>query len=159
MAWPSILGRLLDRPMINLGFSASGDMKPPVGEVLAELDPAVYLIDCAWNMGDGPEVYLERTTQLVHTLRAAHPRTPILFIGQTLIRPDAHPTDLTRRQQAAVERLQNDGVKGLQMIDPASLIGTDGEGTVDGVHYNDLGMERQAQALLPIVSKAMGATK
>lgn len=154
MVWTSILGRMLDRPMINLGFSASGDMKAPVGEVLAELDPAAYIIDCAWNMGDSQEVYFERTTHLVTTLRKAHPATPILFIGQSLIRPEAHPTDLTRRQEIAVEKLQKEGVAGLMMIGGADLIGDDGEGTVDGVHYNDIGMQRQAQCLFPIVTRA-----
>ena len=33
MAWTSILGRLLERPVINLGFSSAGTMTPPVGEV------------------------------------------------------------------------------------------------------------------------------
>ncbi|SIO16889.1 Inosine-uridine preferring nucleoside hydrolase [Singulisphaera sp. GP187] len=155
MVWTSILGRMLDRPVINLGFSASGDMAAPVGEVLAELDPAVYLIDCAWNMGDSQDVYFARTTQLVQTLRKAHPVTPILFIGQSLIRPEAHPTELTRRQEVAVQRLQKEGVEGLMMIGGTDLIGTDGEGTVDGVHYNDIGMQRQAQYLFPIVSKVL----
>lgn len=155
MAWPAILGRLLDRPVINLGFSASGDMASPVGEVLAELDPAAYVIDCAWNMGDSQEVYLQRTKALVQSLRAAHPSTPILFIGQSLIHPEAHPTDLTRRLEIAVKRLQDEGATGLTMVPAADLIGHDGEGTVDGVHYNDLGMHRQAQHLLPIVRDAI----
>ena len=44
-AWASILGRLLDRPIINLGFSSAGTMTPPVGEVLAELNPAAQRQD------------------------------------------------------------------------------------------------------------------
>ena len=157
MAWTSILGRLLDRPIINLGFSSAGTMTPPVGEVLAELDPAAYVIDCTWNMGDTQEVYFDHTTKLVHTLRQAHPLTPILFVGQSHIRPEAHPTDLTNRQEAAVLRLQKEGIAGLQMIPGTDLIGDDGEGTVDGVHLNDLGMERQARVLFPIISKVLGA--
>ncbi|UCF38722.1 MAG: SGNH/GDSL hydrolase family protein, partial [Acidobacteriota bacterium] len=42
---PAILGRRLDRPVINLGFSGNGRMEPEVGALLAELDPAVYVID------------------------------------------------------------------------------------------------------------------
>jgi hypothetical protein len=155
MAWTAILGRLLDRPVINLGFSSAGTMSPPVGEVLAELDPAAYVIDCTWNMGDTQEVYFDHTTRLVHTLRKTHPLTPILFVGQSLIRPEAHPTDLSNRQEAAVRRLQMEGIAGLEMIPGTDLIGHDGEGTVDGVHLNDLGMERQARVLFPIVSKAV----
>jgi hypothetical protein len=130
-------------------------MTPPVAEPLAELDSAAYVIDCTWNMGDGPEVYLERITALVHTLRQAHPTTPILFIGQSHIRPDAHPTNLTRHQEAAVLSLQHEGIKHLILVSGGDLIGHDGEATVDGVHLTDLGMDRQARALLPIVQKVL----
>lgn len=155
MVWTSILGRLLDRPVINLGFSASGTMEPPVAEPLAELDPAAYLIDCTWNMGVGPEVYLDRITQLVHTIRKAHPLTPILFVGQSVIRTDSFPDDLSGHQAAAVKSLQKEGVQGLILVPAENLIGHDGEGTVDGVHLSDLGMDRQARCLFPLVSKAL----
>jgi hypothetical protein len=46
-------------------------------------------------------------------------------------------------------------VKGLVIVAPDDFIGDDGEGTVDGVHYNDIGMQRQAQCLFPIVSKVL----
>ncbi|MBP7049711.1 MAG: nucleoside hydrolase [Phycisphaerae bacterium] len=156
MAWPAILGRLLDRPVINLGFSGSGTMEPPVAEVLADLDPAAYVIDCTWNMGVGQEAYMDRVGQLVRTIRKAHPVTPILFVGQSHLRPEAHPTELTLRQETAVQALQKEGVEGLILVPGADLIGHDGEGTVDGVHPNDLGMDRQARSLLPIVSEAVG---
>jgi lysophospholipase L1-like esterase len=155
MLWTAILGRLLDRPVINLGFSSAGTMQPPVAEPLAELDPAAYVIDCTWNMGDGPEVYLDRVTQLVRTIRKARPLTPIVFVGQSHMRPEAHPTDLTRRQEAAVRSLQKKGVKDLILVPGTDLIGDDGEGTVDGVHPNDLGMDRQARYLFPLVKKAV----
>jgi hypothetical protein len=156
LIWTSILGRMLDRPVINLGFSASGDMAPPVGEVLSEIDAAAYLIDCTWNMGTGKEMFLDHVTKLVQPIRAAHPRTPILFMGQSHLDPDAHPTERTRDQESAVHSLEKDGVKGLISVTPDDFIGDDGEGTVDGVHYNDIGMQRQAQSLFPIVSKVLG---
>ncbi len=155
MAWTAILGRLLDRPVINLGFSGSGTMEPPVAEPLAELDPAVYVIDCTWNMGVNQEVYMDRIGQLVRTIRGMRPSTPIVFVGQSHIRPEAHPTDLSRRQEAAVLALQKEGFEGLILVPGADLIGNDGEGTVDGVHPNDLGMDRHARALFPLVSKAV----
>lgn len=155
MIWTSILGRMLDRPVINLGFSSSGDMAPPVGEVLAEIDAAAYLIDCTWNMGTGKEMFLDHVTKLVQAIRKAHPVTPILFMGQSMLRPDAHPTERTRDQEFAVQSLQKDGVKGLVIVGSDDFIGDDGEGTVDGVHYTDIGMQRQAQSLFPIVSMAV----
>jgi hypothetical protein len=154
MAWTAILGRALDRPVINLGFSGAGAMEPPVAEPLAELAPSAYVIDCTWNLSVGPEVYLERIAKLVRTIRASRPVTPIIFVGQSQLRPEAHPTELSRRQEAAVLRLQEEGVRGLVLVPGTDLIGGDGEGTVDGVHPNDLGMDRQARCLSPIVRKA-----
>jgi GDSL-like Lipase/Acylhydrolase family/N-terminus of Esterase_SGNH_hydro-type len=160
MAWPAILGRLLDRPVINLGFSGSGTMEPPVAEPLAEVDAAAYVIDCIWNMNDDPKTYMDHVSKLVHTIRKTRPAAPIIFVGQSMIRPDAHPTKATLGQEAAVRSLQKDGVEGLFVAPGKDLVGDDGEGTVDGVHPNDLGMDRQARALLPIVKKALdGPTK
>jgi hypothetical protein len=158
LAYTAILGRLLDRPVINLGFSGSGTMQPPIGEVLAEIEaPAGYLIDCTWNMGDGQAVYTERIARLVEALRARHPAVPIVFVGQSHIRNEAHPTALTQRQEVAVEQLRQAGTHGLTLVPGRDLVGRDGEGTVDGVHPNDLGMERQARHLSPIVRDALAA--
>ncbi len=156
MAWTAIVGRMLDRPVINLGFSSAGTMQPPVADALAELDPAVFVIDCTWNMGDDQGVYMQRIGQLVPTIRKARPATPIIFVGQSHIIPESHPRELTQRQENAVRKLQEEGVKGLLLVPGEVLIGDDGEGTVDGVHMNDLGMLRQAEALAPVVSKAIG---
>ncbi len=71
------------------------------------------------------------------------------------MRPEAHPTERSRSQEAAVLSLQREGVQGLVLVPGTDLIGGDGEGTVDGVHPNDLGMDRQARCLLPIVAKAV----
>ena len=155
MIWTSILGRMLDRPVINLGFSSSGDMAPPVGEVLAEVDAAAYVIDCTWNMGTGREMFLDHVSKLVLAIRKTHPVTPILFMGQSMFRPDAHPSERTRDQEFAIQSLQKDGVQNLVLVPPSDFLGNDGEGTVDGVHYTDIGMQRQAQSLFPIVAKVL----
>ena len=35
--------------MINLGFSGNGNMDPEVAALRAELDPAIFVIDCLPN--------------------------------------------------------------------------------------------------------------
>jgi lysophospholipase L1-like esterase len=152
LAWPAILGRHLDRPVINLGFSGAGRMEAPVVDVIAELDPALFMIDCLWNIGDqrSPEIET-RVTHLATTLRQRHPATPILFVGQSDIRNERHPTGATKAQERAIQALQSAGMKGLHLVPGNLLLGFDREGTVDGVHPNDLGMMRHADALTPIV--------
>ena len=96
MSFSAILGRRLDRPVINLGFSGNGRMDPEVVDLLAELDAAVYCIDCLPNM-QGPEI-AERTEPLVRTLRKARPEAPIVLIEDRI----THGTTV-RRSVAALE--------------------------------------------------------
>ena len=50
MVYTSQVERLLNYPVLNLGFSGHGLMQQEVGAVLARLDPALYVLDCEWNM-------------------------------------------------------------------------------------------------------------
>jgi len=40
----------------------------------------------------------------------------------------------------------------LHYLEGANLLGTDGEGTVDGTHPTDLGFSRMAQIIGPVVA-------
>ncbi len=155
MAWTAILGRWMDRPVINLGFSGSGKMEPPIGEVLGELEAAAYIIDCTWNMGDSQEVYTERVSHLVYSIRKVHPDTPIVFMGQSFVQRQTHPTELSQRLEQAVRQMQQEGAKGLVFVPADDFVGDDGEATVDGVHLTDLGMYRQARSLLPVMKEVL----
>jgi hypothetical protein len=78
MAHVAQLGRRLDYPTVNLGFSGNGKMEAEVVELLAEVPASLYIIDCLPNLR-APEVR-ERTEPLVRRLRRSHPRTPILLV-------------------------------------------------------------------------------
>jgi hypothetical protein len=155
-AWPAILGRMLDRPVINLGFMGSGLMEPELSALLAELSPEVFVIDCLWNMALLTEPEIDRRIGvLIATIRKAHKETPIVFVGQSCPYPEVHPTKWTKCQAAAVRKARESGVRGLVLIDGVKLMGTDGEGTVDGCHPTDLGMLRQAEVLRPIIARLL----
>ena len=157
LAYPAVLGRRLDRPVINLGFSGSGRMEPGVVEILAEQAPAAFVIDCLWNLSDELPAEIERrVTQLITTVRRKHPNTPIVFVGQSEFRREQHPTVATQAQERAVRAQSMAGVAELHLVAGIDLLGTDGEGTVDGVHPNDLGMLRHADALGPVMMKLLG---
>ena len=160
MPHPAILGRRLDRPVINLGFSGNGTMDPSVGDLLTELDAAVYIIDCLPNMqGDA---VAERTAPLVHQLRAVRPHTPILLVED---RTYANTPFLTSRQQrhetsraalrAAYDGLIAEGVESLYYLPGELLLGSDREDTTDGSHPNDLGFYRQANAFEPVLREML----
>lgn len=149
----AILGRLLNREMVNLGFSGSGRMEPEVAALIAELPAAMFVIDCLWNMDEGS--IMTRVMELAAAIRKLHPDVPIVFVGQSHIVTGQHPTRFTRLQEQAVAELRRKGFTGLHLVPGARLLGDDGEGTVDGVHPTDLGMMRQAEALAPALARIL----
>lgn len=154
LAFPAIMGRKLSTPVINLGFSGSGKMEPAMAELLAELDPSVYVLDCLWNMS--PDLVSTRIEPFVKTLRAARPDTPILLAEDCSVR-NVCPTEKGTILRKIHEKLTAEGIQNLHFLSNEGMLGDDTEGTVDGCHPNDLGMMRQAEvfakALAPLVGK------
>ena len=151
MAFPAIMGRQLDTPVINLGFSGSGKMEPAMAELLPQLDLLAYVLDCLWNMS--PALVSERVEPFVKTLR-----------GPARTRPSCWPkiaasgASARRRKGpscAIHQKLTAQGMKNLHFLSNQGMLGDDTEGTVDGCHPNDLGMMRQAgvfaKALAPLL--------
>lgn len=160
MALGSILGRRLDRPVINLGFSGNGKMEAAVTDLMAELDAAVYAIDCLPNM-KAAEVS-ERTGPLVRRLRRDRPETPIVLVedrsntSARFLKSRRAWHDANRRAlKAEFEKLRDAGVKGLHYLAGERLLGSDGDAATDGSHPSDLGMARYADAYEPVLRKAL----
>ncbi len=156
MAYPAIIGRWLDMPHINLGFSGNGQMQPEVTRFIAELDAAVFVIDCLPNLST--DLVTERTAPMVRALRQAHPGTPIVLVenieyqaSAALPGPRHGYQSKNAAFRAAYEQLVADGVAGLTYVEGEPLLGDDGEATVDGTHATDVGFLRMAEALTPIL--------
>jgi len=161
MAIPALLGRRLNRPTINLGFSGNGRMEPEVGALLAELDPCVVAIDCLPNMQES--MVDERAAPLVRQLREAHPDTPIVLVEDrsftnTRFFPAREERHRTNREALgrAYRELQDEGVPNLFYLQGEQLLGSDGEAATDGSHPSDLGMVRYADAYEPVLRAALG---
>jgi len=160
MAYPALVGRMLDRPTINLGFSGNGRMDAPGVDLLAELDVAAYVIDCCPNMSG--ELVAERTEPLVRKLRDAHPDTPLVLMENIEYQAAAVLPGTLRSYtsknvalRAAYDRLVAGGVTGLHYVEGKPLFGDDGEATVDGTHATDLGFMRQAEKLVPALKAVL----
>ena len=150
MVHSAILQRRFNWPVINLGFSGNGKMEPEMAGLLAELDPAVYVIDCLPNMVAGE--IADRTEPLVNKLRAAHPAVPIVLVEDRTLqdsfliqgRMEGYHLKDRAALKAVFDRLQTAGVTNLFYVPGEHLFGDDGEGSTDGSHPNDLGFMRQA---------------
>jgi lysophospholipase L1-like esterase len=159
MAYPAIVGRALNRPTWNFGFSGNARSEPEIARLLARLDPSVYHLDPLPNMS--PELVAENIEPFVRILRAARPDTPIVLVEKLTPRrafaarlsdPEADWARGNRELRAACERLIASGVRGLHYVQGAGLLGADFEGTVDGVHPTDVGFLRMAEVFTQVLA-------
>jgi GDSL-like Lipase/Acylhydrolase family/N-terminus of Esterase_SGNH_hydro-type len=164
MVHTNILGRKLDMPIVNLGFSGNGRMDQAVGEYLIQVDAAVYVIDCLPNMQ--PADVTAKSIPLVQQIRAARPKTPIVLVedrrfSNNWITPAKFKfhTDNHAALKAAFDSLIQQGVTGLYYIPGDTLYGDDTEGATDASHANDLGFMRQSDAFLPVLRQALSASR
>lgn len=162
MCATAILGRRLDREIINLGFSGNGRMEPEVARLLAELDPLIYFLDCIPNMD--ADMVKERVEPFVAILREAHPDTPIILAegvtyNNAFLIEDSRVrnSECRRALRMAYENLLAGGTRNLYYQIAEGQLGFDGEGTVDGVHPTDLGFHRQANVYQLLIESILQA--
>lgn len=143
LAFTAVAGRLLDAPVVNLGFSGNGKMELALCDLLAEIDASVYVLDCLWNMNDA--LLRERAEPFIRALRDKRPDTPILLAEDCNAFGKA-PTSKARLLRVLYDKLRTEDAakwSKLHYLEAKEMLGHDGEGTVDGCHPNDLGMMRQ----------------
>jgi lysophospholipase L1-like esterase len=160
MAYPSIVGRTLEWPTINLGFSGNGKSEPEVAALLAELDPAVYVLDSLPNLS--AQEAEERIAPFVEAVRKVHPKTPIVLVENVRYADAdfvASRGERVRAVNAVLKKVyskrKKEGDLALFYVPSDRLLGNDGEATVDGVHPTDLGFLRMAEGITPVVKQAL----
>ena len=155
MLFTNILERKMDRNFINMGFSGNGTFDISVGEAMCETDAALFVIDC--NPNTQTELIYERAVALVKYLKEKRPDVPVLLVeAYYYVNGFVNPLESVNAKknielQKAYETLKKSGIKQLYYREGDGLIGDDCEGTVDGVHPNDLGMMRIAEGLQPSI--------
>lgn len=155
LAWTNILGRNLNLPVINLGFSGQGRMEKEVIDLIAEVDASLYIIDCMPNLSGAlytNEVLSKRINYTVQTLRLQHPNVPLLFtdhcgypVNNNSVERNFEINRVNTLQKKVYDSLVQKGTKGLYYLTQKE-IGLDENCIVDYVHPNDLGMMRYAAA-------------
>lgn len=157
MVHTAIVGRWLNYPVMNFGFSGNGRMELEMADLFAELDPAVYVLDCLPNM-QAAEV-AERVEPFVKRLRQSRPETPILLVedrsytnAYILEGPRKRSEESRAALRKAYENLKAAGVKGLYYLEGERLLADDSEGTVDGSHPTDLGFVQHAEAFVEVLA-------
>lgn len=160
MCYSAILGRRLDRPTINLGFSSNGTMDLEMARLIAEIDSAAIVVDCVPNMT--PEMVVQRTQPFVKKIRENRPTVPILLVEDRTF-ADSFLVPAKQSQHAATrsalrkayESLVGEGDRNLGYLSGDSMLAQDGEDTVDGSHVTDLGFVHISDAMTVPLQKLL----
>ena len=161
MAFTNIISRELDREVVNLGFSGNARLDYEIAELMAAVkDPLLFVLDnvpnCEASLID------ERQEKFFRIIRDAHPDVPVIFIENPnyphAVFDKVTAADIAARNasmRAVYEKLKKAGEKKIYYIKGDKMLGLDGEATVDGVHFTDLGMVRYTEYVLPTLKKAL----
>lgn len=154
-AYPNHLGRRLNVPIVNLGFSGSAKGEPLMAQIIAGMDMSAFVMDYDHN-APSPE-HLEKTHEsFFQTVRQANPELPIIMVSKP------STTKLTAVRKEIIRRTYQNAVatgdKNVWFIDGETLFGTTDRDacTVDGTHPNDIGFLRMADTIEPVLRQALG---
>ena len=145
MAHTNIISRRLNRECINLGFSGNALLDLEVAKVIAEV-----------------EQMKERMETFYRIIRSKHPDTPVIFIEDPIFTHTLYDERIAKEVQRKNDtlkeifnRLKKENEKNIIFISSKNMLGEDGEATIDGIHFTDLGMMRYADLVCPIIKKAI----
>ena len=161
MAHTNILSRRLDREVINLGFSGNALLDMEIARLMASVeDPGLFVLDYAPNAY--ADMIDENAEEFFRVIRDAHPDVPVIFIEDVIFPHTAYDNTIkeevmlkNQAQKRLFARLKKSGEKKIYYIGAEGMIGDDGEATVDGIHFTDLGMMRYVDHVLPTIKKAL----
>jgi hypothetical protein len=153
MVHTNIISRKLNIECINFGFSGNGKMEKPVAELISGIDALFYVMDGTGNMT--PKDIFDNAIPLVEIIRSRHPATPIVFVECTMFEKAALD-EVTRNtineknemMKSEYKKMIEKGYKNIYYIENTGALGYDHEGTVDAVHFTDLGFSRYADFLI-----------
>ncbi len=156
-SYANMLSTMLGRNIINLGFSGSARGDITIAEYIGSLDIAVFVYDYDHNAPD-TEFLNETHEPFFKALRKLKPDLPVVMMS----RPGYERWGKTAVNNTAVVMTTylnalNSGDKNVYFIDGKTLFGTYGRDrcTVDGTHPNDIGFERMAESVMPVLMKIM----
>lgn len=161
MAHTNIIGRRIDREVINLGFSGNALLDMEIARLMASVaDPGLYVLDYVPNAS--AEMIDGHGEEFFRIIRDVHPDVPVIFVEDPVfdhaIVDQKVRREVTRKnaaQKALFERLRKAGEKHIYYIDSDGMTGHDGDGSVDGIHFTDFGMVRYVDHVMPTIKKAL----
>ncbi len=160
MAHTNILQRMLNREVVNLGFSGNGHLDPEIAKLMAQADAGVYVIDVLPN--NTIKSLGLKLEPFYRILRDAHPDTPILLVES----PMYPRTKIDASYRGSISSLNNalhefymlqkaSGDKNIHYFESKNILDPNCEGSIDGIHFTDIGFQHFAGQLYPVLKELL----
>ena len=153
MVATNMIQRDLNVECVNLGFSGEGKMDMFMAEAMATIpDVAAYVLDPIPNCTK--DMCTNLTYDFVKKIREERPDVPIVMVEGPMYsytKYDKFTKNYLAEKNAEwrknYEKLKADNPKNLYYVTAEGLSGNDNEGTVDGIHFTDMGFRAYADKL------------
>lgn len=163
LAWTNILGRQLNVPIVNLGFSGNGRLEQPILDLMSQAKARIYVLDCIPNLGsitNYPDTTLAALLDnAVKTIRLKNPKTPIILTEHSSGDNGGFINYIKNAEYMRTSHVLKNQFKALNKkygnlyLLSNEAIGLDQESTVDYAHPNDIGMMKHAEAYKKLIQK------
>lgn len=147
-AYENIISRTLHTDYVCLGFSGNAMGEDEIAQYIKDLEMSVFVYDYDHN---APTLqHLEDThKRMFQTIRHSNPDLPIIIMS----RPKYLLNEEDHERLAIIRKTYTDAIaagdKNVYLLDgPALMQYAGNDGTVDGVHPNDLGFHSMARVLI-----------
>ena len=154
LAYSNILSRLLSCETINLGFSGSAYGEEELAYLVSSIENVkLFILDYEANASPN-NTYQSSLENFIKIIRSRHPNSYILVCSQIIFNRELFCSK-TKDLRMSNLQFQDSLIKTMQLTDN-KLLFLDcsnifpkrySEYTVDGIHPNDIGMEKLAMAI------------
>ena len=156
MSYEAIACRALNLDFVNLGFSGNAKGEAEMADYIASLDMSLFVLDYDYNAWS-PEYLRETHKPFFDTIRAAHPDLPIVIMSAPKFDKNRDFAERLNVVKSTYDTAIADGDKNVYLLTGDDLLrGVGDEGLIDNCHPTDLGFWSMANALLPVMKKALG---
>ncbi len=146
--YPTIISRVLDTEILNLGFSGNAKGEQEMAEYIAGLSMSAFVYDYDYN-APNIEHLADTHEKMFKTIRKAQPTLPIIMLS----RPKAHLTPLEKQRMEVIRKTYENakaaGDQNVYFIAGPDLLSEDTWETalVDSAHPNDSGFLSMAKTV------------
>lgn len=150
MGYTAIVGRMLQRETINLGFSGNGRLDKSMAKAISQINAGTVVLDCLPNCT--AKILRDSAYTFIKVILAAKPAVKIYMVENPLFpnlkfdqKTSAELKEENIEWRTVYQTLRKEKYRNVYYIPGDKLAGSDGEATVDGVHMTDLGFMRYAK--------------